>query len=190
MANPFDELLRGLPPSDMGGQVSLPQGTAPAKRGKGEIILGIIADGLAGLAGRQGGMAQQWGREDADARQQQQEQAQWGLRRQADLEDYGRKLEMQNDPRYAKPDVAPMMRDAMAWQSMTDEQRQAYGQMKSMGAADPDVFTTLPNGQFYAGPRSGLATALGGGQQTQRPVGRLTPINGGPAPQAPGGFPY
>jgi hypothetical protein len=51
---------------------------------------------------------------------------------------------------------------------------------------DPMVNVTLPNGQFYSGPQSGLAQALGGAAQTPqaapppKPIGKLTPI-------APGG---
>lgn len=52
---------------------------------------------------------------------------------------------------------------------------------------DPFINTTLPNGQFYSGPQSGLETALRsmgqGAQQGSpppKPVGKLTPI-------APGG---
>ncbi len=183
MANPLDELLRGLAPSDMGGQVSMPQ-AAPARQGpsKGEIILGILGDALAGAAGRGPAFGQMMAkRKDEEA-----QQAQWGLQRRSQLEDYEAKRQI--DQRYDTPDVAPAVRDATAWQSMTPEQRQAYQQMKSMGAPDPDVFTTLPNGQFYAGPRSGLASALGGGNAAPRPVGKLTPINGGPTQPASGGF--
>ncbi len=181
MPNPFDELLMGLPKSDMGGQVALPPSAPQAPKTNWGAI---IADALLGFAGQPGQYPQRVARERA----QEQEQAQWHQRRQADLEDYGRKLEMQNDPRYAKPDVSPMERDAAAWQRMAPDQRAAYGEFKSMGAPDPDVFTTLPNGQFYAGPRSGLASALGGGQSAPRPVGKLTPISGGPTPQASGSF--
>lgn len=52
---------------------------------------------------------------------------------------------------------------------------------------DPFINTTLPNGQFYSGPQSGLETALRSmgqgapqGAPPPKPVGKLTPI-------APGG---
>lgn len=58
--------------------------------------------------------------------------------------------------------------------------------------ADPDVTVPLPNGQVYIGPRSGMAAAMGaqpaGGAAPARPVGGLTPIQGGPTPRASGGF--
>lgn len=50
---------------------------------------------------------------------------------------------------------------------------------------DPFITANLPNGVFYAGPQSGLATAMQGGGDPassggvpQRPVGKLTPIGG------------
>jgi hypothetical protein len=49
-------------------------------------------------------------------------------------------------------------------------------------AGDPPVTMTLPNGQVYSGPRSGLGAALGSGQPAPR---RLGPI----VDQIPGGQP-
>lgn len=181
MSNPFYELLSPFAQPQAGGQLPQPAPMPEApKRGKGEIILGILADGLAGLAGNRGVMAQQWGAEDAAARQQQQERVNWGLKRQAELEDYGRKLEMQNDPRYAKPDVAPVMRDAMAWQSMTPELRQAY---EAMQRAKPQFIPDGMGGGQWAQPPQAGAPA-------RAPQGvTFTPLDdGGPTPQASGGF--
>jgi hypothetical protein len=72
--------------------------------------------------------------------------------------------------------------------------RQLYKDPTAKAALDPDVFITLPNGQVYAGPRSGLAAAMMGGTPAPAappaPVGKLTPItNGGQTPRASGGFP-
>jgi hypothetical protein len=147
------------------------------KMGKGQIIAGILADALAGAAGR----APAFGQMLAQQRQQEQEEVNWG-----------RRLEQaeQIKARYREPELPPMLRDAQAWAGMTEEQRNAYKAMKQAGAGDPDVFVTLPNGQVYAGPKSGLSQALmGGGQATQKPVGKLTPINGGPTAPPSGGFP-
>lgn len=55
---------------------------------------------------------------------------------------------------------------------------------------DPMINMTLPNGQFYSGPQSGLQAALGGFQSDPppaRPVGKLTPI-GGPQAAPAGNF--
>lgn len=61
---------------------------------------------------------------------------------------------------------------------------------------DPVVITTLPSGQIYNGPQSGLAVFLGGGGQSvgapvlpTKPVGKLRPMPGGPTPPASGTFP-
>lgn len=160
----------------------------PPKYSKGQIIAGIIADALAGAAGQQGQMAALWNREREQTRQQAQEQARWHRDRTAGLEDYEAKQRIEQ--RYKVPEIPPMLRDAQAWATMTPEQRTAYGQMKQAGAGDPDVFITLPNGQVYAGPRSGLAAAMmGGATVPQKPVGKLTPINGGQTPPASGPFP-
>jgi hypothetical protein len=152
---------------------------------KGQIIAGILADALAGAAGQPGPIAARWNHE----REQQQEQAQWGLQRRARLEDW----QAQQDYQREHPDPSPMERDLGVWQHMTPEQRTAYQQMKAAGAPDPDVVTTLPNGQLYAGPRSGLAQALmGGGQSAQLPaIGSVLPDprKGGPTQPASGGFP-
>lgn len=160
-----------------------PSGLPPMpKMSKGQMILGILGDALAGAAGR--GPA--FGQMMQQQKQQEREVAQWGLKRKADLEDYEAKQKIEQ--RYKAPDVAPALRDAQAWALMTPEQRTAYQEMKQAGAGDPDVFVTLPNGQVYAGPKSGLSQALmGGAPAPQKPVGKLTPIPGGPA-SAPGGF--
>lgn len=159
---------------------------APAQNGmsKGQIIMGIIADALAGAAGHQGPFAAHM----AKLNEQEAENAKWGLRRRGELEDYEAKQKIEQ--RYKTPDISPMERDVAAWGRMSEPQRQAYQQMQGMRAGDADVFVTLPNGQVYAGPKSGLAQALtGGGTAPPQPVGRLRPINGGPTPPASGGFP-
>lgn len=176
------------------GQAILPQLQNPAppqsaaypsqKISKGQFLAGILADALAGAAGQPGQFAPMMQRR----RQQEQEQAQWGLKRRADLEDYEAKQKI--DQRYKGADVPPMLRDVQAYLGMSEPQRQAWQQMNDMKRGDPDVFVTLPNGQVYAGPKSGLSSALmGGGRAPQAPVGKLTPIApGGQTPPASGGF--
>lgn len=181
--NPFGIALSNTLLDDV-AQVKMPA-PSPKKMGKGQIILGIIADALAGAAGRQGPFAAQMMRQ----KQQELEDVNWGRRRQADLEDYEKKQQIEQ--RYASP--SPMERDVAAWERMGEPQRQAYQQMQGMRAGDPDVFVTLPNGQVYAGPKSGLAQALTGGAPPMRPqIGSIVPDprrNGGQTPPASGGFP-
>lgn len=138
----------------------------PSKMSRGQIIAGIIGDALAGAAGR--GPA--FGQYVAQQRQQADEEAQWG-----------RRLMKQKQIEQQFPDVSPMERDAEAWVHMSELQKQAYMESQKAREGDPVVTITLPNGQMYSGPRSGLAQAMmGGGQAPQQPVGKLTPINGGP----------
>jgi hypothetical protein len=143
---------------------------------KGQIIAGIIADALAGAAGQPGPMAARWNQE----RQQQNEDVQWG-----------RRLQM------TKAMQAPYRWEANDGSLMEmgpdGQPRMVYKDTTPKANLDPDVFTTLPNGQFYAGPRSGLTAALtGGGQSAQLPaVGSVVPDprKGGPTQPASGGFP-
>lgn len=162
------------------------QASAPAPAKAKPNWVGIIADALAGAMGREGPYAAMMQRERAA----EQEEAQWTRRQQSELGQYEQKKQI--DQRYGQADVAPMLRDAQAWQQMTPEQRAAYGEMQKSRQGDPDVTVTLPNGQFYAGPRSGLAQALMGGgappPAPTAPVGKLRPLNGGPTPPASGTF--
>jgi hypothetical protein len=155
--------------------------------GRGQLIAGILADALAGAMGRPGQFAQTLEREKAN----QDEQVQWGLRRRQQLED----AIALKDYERQHPDLSPMERDAQAWANMTQPERDAYMQVEKARQPDTDVTVTLPNGQFYAGPRSGLAQALMGYQQPQTglpPIGTVVPDPrkaGGPTQPASGGFP-
>ncbi|WP_324807229.1 hypothetical protein SH584_11515 [Sphingomonas sp. LY29] len=179
----------GMALAQMLGQTgqAAPQAPAPGPKGpsKGAMILGILGDALAGAAGRGptfGPMIARQRQEEQDAMKA---EANWGRR----LTQY--EQQKQIDQRYSMPDVSPIERDLAVWERLSPEQRTAYQSMKAMGAPDPDVAVTLPDGRFYAGPRSGLAAALQGGGAApapQAPVGKLRPMNGGPASQAPGGF--
>lgn len=157
--------------------------TLPEGMSKGQIIAGILGEVLSKVGGGQSMflpamMAQ---------RQQQQEEVTWGRRRSAELEDYERKQQIEQ--RYRQPEVPPMLRDVQTFMGMDAAQRAAFSDLQKAKEGDPIVNTTLPNGQFYSGPRSGLAAALmGGGQAPQKPVGKLTPMAGGPTPQASGTF--
>lgn len=78
----------------------------------------------------------------------------------------------------------------------TPEYNAAYDNFIA-GKSDPLITATLPGERFYSGPQSQLAQFLQGGGDPASgvgvpaptaPVGRLTPIEGGPA-SAPGNFP-
>lgn len=175
-----DILMGSAMPDDGGYTPPMSEQPAMPKLSKGQMIAGILADALAGAAGQPGQFAHMMN----ERRQEENQMAQWGLQRRARLEDW----QAQQDYQREHPDPSPMERDLAVWSRMTPEQRAAYGQMKQAGAGDPDIFTTLPNGQFYAGPRSGLAAALSGNAAPPKPVGKLTPLDGGPTAPPSGGF--
>lgn len=163
------------------GTVSQPL-DQPSKISKGQLIAGILADALAGAAGQQGRFAPMMERR----RLAEDERVKWSRNRQADIEDYVTKLGIKQK---LDPDISPMERDARAWAQMTQPEKDAYLQMNAARAGDPEVFVTLPNGQVYAGPKSGLASALmGRAPAPTKPIGSLTPLDGGPTPPASGGF--
>ena len=149
---------------------------------KGAMIAGILGDALAVAGGGQAVTIPTMIAERRRGQDMAAEEAQWSRRREQMRED--KQWEWQNKPR--EDAIPPILRDAQAWQNMTPEQRAAYGEMQKARAGDPDVTLTLPNGQLYVGPKSGIQAALGGANP--RPVGRLTPIEGGPTPPASGGF--
>lgn len=151
--------------------------------GLGRILAGAIGDGLLQHVGMQPVYAPAM-RQQGEARM---EDVKWQRDRMGRLQDW----QAEQDYTRAHPAMPQMMQDAQAWQTMTPDQRTAYQQ--SQDSKGGMVNMTLPNGQFYAGPKSGIADALGGGQSPPtpamgRPVGKLTPINGGPTQPASGGF--
>lgn len=147
----------------------------PKPRGKGQLIAGALGDALAQMAGGNQVFLPSLAVERQRAADAEAADAQWTRRRQAENEDWTQRQQWQQ----AHPDPSPMMRDVAAWQAMTPDQRAAYEAMQKAKEGDPLVNVSLPNGQFYSGPRSGLASALQG-QAPAAPVGRLTPIEGGP----------
>lgn len=180
MANRFGELLSGsLPPMDVGGPTGIPQGvTAPKKPSKGSMILGIIADALAGARGQAGPYAAMLGKE----REAEAERVNWGLKREADLADYGRKLEMQNDPRYAKPPAPYRTTDNAG----NVHEQQPDGSFKPI-FIDPNDKSFVHDGMQVNVPNA-LRPVLGApAGPPVAPVGNLKPF-GGPVPQAPGTF--
>lgn len=80
------------------------------------------------------------------------------LARVRELEDY--KSKKQIDQQFAPPVRNDTVED-YRFRVQTLGQEAADDWLRRSG--DPIVNTTLPNGQFYSGPQSGLPTALGGG---------------------------
>lgn len=148
------------------------QAPQPQKLSRGQMIAGVLADALAGAAGRPGMFAAMQGQQ----RQREQEIAQWGLQRRAGLEDYAAKQRI--DAQYAKPDVSPILRDAQAWGSMSPEQRAAYREAQ---AAKPQFISDGYGGGQWAAPPS----------QGPKPGITFTPLpaTGGPTPSASATFP-
>ena len=147
----------------------------------GRMLAGIIGDALA----QGSGFAPVYTPAMRQREALSQQEAQWSRRRQAENEDWRNRQQWERD----NPVPAPIQRDAAAWMGMTPEQRQAVQEMTKAREGDPIVNTTLPNGQFWSGPRSGLAAALSGQASPVpvAPVGKLRPL-GGPTPPASGAF--
>lgn len=165
---------------DRGLIVDLP----PAQPAKPKVNwAGVLADALSGLAGQGPIYAPIAERR----RQEEAARVDWGLKRQAELEDRMKVLDWQRN----NPEPSAMERNLSTWQTWTPEQRQAYQSMQEANGND-FVTTTLPNGQFYAGPKSGIAAALSGFAPQRPQVGAVVPDPrkaGGPTAIPSAGFP-
>lgn len=145
------------------------------------------------------------GDQNAVSRYHQQQQAEMQAQRQAaaqqaaDLRE--RSLDRQDfmfEQDYRRNNPAPRAPDAFdralagaGIDPASEQGRQMYRNRAEALARDPnDEFVVVPvPGGTYAGPRSGLAEAMGQSGPPARPVGGLRPMGqGGPA-SAPGGFP-
>ena len=193
LGNTLQSLVAGddrwpMPRDPMGMPPQMP-GMDPAMevkpRSKGQMIAGIIGDTLASISGGQPLYTQSVLRDRQQAQQDQREEVQWTRRREAENQDWTNREAWKR----ANPEPSSMERDAATWQRMGPDQRQAYLESKR---GDPFVTTSLPNGQFYAGPQSGLLGALTGqgapaSTTPTAPVGKLRPVGGG-ASNGTGGF--
>lgn len=145
--------------------------------GLGRILAGAIGDALLSNAGMQQVYAPAMQRRQ----QEQDEDARWG-----------RRLEMQKQLNPEKPHYWEMNDGSLGMIGPDGKPQVVFKDPTPKANLDPDVTVTLPNGQFYAGPRSGLAQALmGGGSAPVKtaPRGKLTSVQGGLTPPASGGFP-
>lgn len=170
--------------------------TSEPEKPKGEgtrRIIGIIGDALLGLGGQQGVygpmMAHKRMQEQAMQRQQQMamQARQWAN------EDWTAHKQWERDnPAPEAPDAFERALRGAGIDPASEQGRGLYqGRAESM-ARDPNdefVVVPIPGLGTYAGPRSGLAEAMGGGGGAPaKPVGKLTPIAGGPTPPASGTF--
>lgn len=165
-----------------------PQGGGFFKEGgMGRYIAGAIGDALMHNAGMQPVFAPAMQQQRADQR----EEVQWTRRRQQQNDDWTQR----EDYKRNHPDPTAMERNLSTYQRFTPEQRATYGQMQTAERGDPFVTTTLPNGQFYAGPQSGLISALTGQASAPSAKPTITPDlwdsgqpAGGAGGNASGGF--
>lgn len=159
-----------------------PKGGLFAPGSKAQIIAGIIGDALAGATGGAPVFGQMRMQERQRQQQQAAEEAQWSRRREADRED--KQWEWANKP---KDDaIPPILRDAMAWQNMSEDQRKAYTAMQE---AQRGPITMLPNGMAYVrDPALAAQIGMPAASAPAAPVGKLTPLDGGPTPPASGRF--
>jgi hypothetical protein len=148
--------------------------------------LGVLADALAGAAGRPGPYAamldQQHQLDQEDQRYERHKTDSFDLWRQE--QDYQRE--------HQQPDITPFGRELIesGLQPGTPEYTKRMSDHLN-AVDDPIVTVPLPGNRIYSGPRSGLATALSSGSAAlppTAPVGPLTPI-GGQTPRASGNFP-
>jgi len=167
--------------------------------GMGRYLAGAIGDMLLQNAGYD----QVFAPTMQAKREQEQAQANWGLKRQAELADYAAKQKI--EAQYQKPDEFTRTLIAAGIDPNSADGKAAYN-ARVQHWNDPMVNMTLPNGQFYSGPQSGLPTALGNGGggvpppqaaqtktvngETYNQVGGKWYEVGGPSQPATGGFRY
>lgn len=145
---------------------------------------GIIADVLAGAMGREGPyaamMQQQRAAEQQDAR--------WTRRQSSELDQYRQKLEIERDPRYAKPTTPYRTQDnaGNVWEQQPDGQfKRIFTDMAPKQMVVDGMLVTTPNP--YANPTPQAPTAAPPPVIDEDLWNTGKPV-GGPTPQASGSF--
>lgn len=196
MANPYGKMfvdaLGGDPIGITPQNIAVPQ-AAPQQphMSRGQMILGILADIAAGAAGRAGPFAAM----QQQKQQQAAEEAQWTRRQGSELEQYRQKLEMEHDPRYAKPQNDDQFTRYLiaAGISPDSDAGRALFLKRVQTMADPPHYSVDPS--------TGAMIMVGGGGPAPAPAAAprqprvfttlphgAVPVTGGPTPPASGGF--
>lgn len=172
-----------------------PTGASPKQQGGGFFRQGGMGRTLAGIIGdtllQQSGMARVYAPMQQAQQQAKQAEAQWTRRREADRADQQWEWANRPAPQRAPNDFESALEGSGVVRGSPQWAEAMRRRAENILNPDPQVTMTLPNGQMYVGPRSGLATAMGGGATPATPtapVGRLTPVNGGPTQPASGNF--
>lgn len=157
--------------------------------GLGRHIAGALGDVLM----QYGGLQPVYAPMQRERQQAEQQEVQWQRRRQAENEDWRSRQDYELTHRPPpQPTEFERMLQASGVMPGTPQWAEKMGQRVNRQLDEPDVVVTLPNGQLYIGPKSGLGTALGGGiaPVAPPPKSELTPVTGGAGGNASGGFPY
>lgn len=147
------------------------------------LALGAIGDGLAQHYGGQAMVAPMLMGRIQQRDEMKRAEAQYQRRRQDSLDDW----KTQQDYKRQYPDLTNFQENLRAGgidPRSPEGMRMARDYVDRLG--DPNVTTTLPGDRFYSGPQSGLAAALGGGQQTPQPM--APPPQGAPSREEYGRF--
>lgn len=165
----FGQILGGIMPQNPEAAPVRPQGLS-----KGQLIAGILADALQGAMGRQGSFAPMMERRRQEQTDFERGEQQY-QRRRADQRDDALWAEQHRAPyRFEgnNGDVFEVGPDQMVRKIFSDPSPKMNFIPDGMGG-----------GQWVAVPTAQTS------QSPLKPVGKLTPIDGGPTPTASGGFP-
>lgn len=174
----LDPALAGMMAQEAGLQQPLPQPAPQPQKKPGFFGAGGPARGIAGTVGdfllQYNGMQPIYGPTQQRAQEMAEALRAKSLEREAGWQDWLRKQQWERDnPSPANNDTE---RDyAFIAQTLGEDAAKQY--LRNLG--DPIVTVQLPGNRVYSGPRSGMAQALGGAAPT-KPVGKLTPLDGGP----------
>jgi hypothetical protein len=169
----------------MGGPQMAPQQPQQPRQGRHGLMhtVGRIGDALALLGGRDPVYSTMTAQDDARLAEQETQAALEAYAANPNDQGSFATLLMRN------PDLALKIRAGLTGEAANNDTVNDYRFIEErLGAdaanqylrnlGDPMVNMTLPGDRIYSGPRSGLGQALQG-QAPARPVGRLTPIDGG-----------